>query len=162
MAAQATFVRVRLNPIAGGRLPFPAQLLLGLALVAYGLAFILTENRPEAGPAPHVLHYVFMGFTIAYLGYVVARSAPLFGTQSYLELTPDYLVHKPGLFRPKTALGAEEISGLELTARTLRINRKAGPPHEVNLRQVRGPRKRERLRTALTDFAQRHRLPLNG
>ena len=100
MAASSTFVRIRLNPIADARLPFPAQLVLGVVMVAYAGAALLTGTDPTAVRAHPLLHGVFMGFALAYLAYVVGRSAPLFGTQSYLELTPDYLVHKHGLFRP--------------------------------------------------------------
>lgn len=158
MAAPSTFVRIRLNPIAGGRLPFPAQLVLGLVMAAYAGAALLTGSDPTAARAHPLLHGVFMGFALAYLAYVIGRSAPLFGTQSYLEFTPDYLVHKHGLFRPKVAFGAEEIAHFELSDRQLRIVPKAGVPHDISLRQVRGPRKRARLRAGLEAFAQRHGL----
>ena len=158
MAASSTFVRVRLNPIAGGRLPFPAQVVLGLVMVAYAGAALLTGTDPTAVRAHPLLHGVFMGFALAYLAYVVGRSAPLFGTQSYLELTPDYLVHKHGLFRPKTAFGAEQIASFELTDRQLSIIPKVGEVHVISLRQVRGARKRARLRAGLEAFAKRHGL----
>ncbi len=156
MAAPSTFVRIRLNPIADARLPFPAQLVLGLVMVAYAAAALLTGSDPGAATAHPLLHAVFMGFAVAYLGYVIARSAPLFGTQSYLELTPDYLVHKRGLFQPKAAFRAEEIAGFALSDRVLRIVPKTGEIHEIPLRQVRGARKRARLRAGLEAFAGRH------
>ncbi len=158
MAAPSTFVRVRLNPIADARLPFPAQVMLGVVMVAYAGAALFAGTNPDVAEARPLLHAVFMGFALAYLAYVVSRSAPLFGTQSYLEFTPDYLVHKHGLFRPKAAFQAEEIARFELTDRQLRIVPKTGEPHLVSLRQVRGPRKRARLRAGLEDFAQRHSL----
>lgn len=158
MAAPSTFVRVRLNPIADARLPFPAQVVLGLVMVAYAGAALLAGSDPDAAQARPLLHAVFMGFALAYLAYVIARSAPLFGTQSYLEFTPDYLVHKHGLFRPKAAFSAEDLARFELTDRQLRIIPKTGEPHVVSLRQVRGPRKRARLRAGLESFAQRHGL----
>ena len=162
MAAPSTFVRIRLNPIADARLPFPAQLVLGLVMVAYALAALLSGTSPEAAQSRPLLHAVFLGFAVAYLAYIIGRSAPLFGTQSYLELTPDYLVHKRGLFQPKTAFRAEEITRLELTDRQLRILAKTGDVHEVPLKQVRGPRKRGRLRAGLEAFAQRHDLELRA
>lgn len=160
MAAPSTFVRVRLNPIADSRLPFPAQMVLGLVMVAYALAALLTGDDPGAARAHPLLHAVFLGFAGAYLAYVIGRSAPLFGTQSYLELTPDYLVHKRGLFQPKAAFGAEEIARFELTDRQLRIVPKTGEPHDVSLRQVRSARRRARLRAGLEAFAQRHRITI--
>ena len=156
MAAPSTFVRVRLNPIADARLPFPAQLVLGLVMVAYALAALLTGADPTAARANPLLHAVFMGFALAYLAYIIGRSAPLFGTQSYLELTPDYLVHKRGLFQPKAAFQAEEIDRFELSPRLLRIIPKTGEAHDVSLRQVRSARRRARLRAGLEAFAQRH------
>lgn len=156
MAAPSTFVRVRLNPIADARLPFPAQLVLGLVMVAYAGAALLTGSDPDAAQSHPLLHGVFLGFALAYLAYIIGRSAPLFGTQSYLELTPDYLVHKRGLFQPKAAFQAEEIARIELTDKQLRVVPKLGEAHPVSLRQVRGARKRARLRAGLEEFGRRH------
>ena len=160
MAAPSTFVRVRLNTIADSRLPFPAQLVLGLAMLAYALTFVLTSQQPDTEHEFRFLHFVFLGVALSYLGYVLFHSAPLFGTQSYLELTPDYLVHKRGLFRPKAAFQAEEIARLELSPKLLTIVPKEGEAHHVSLRQVRGKRRKERLRQGIEAFAGRHTIPL--
>jgi hypothetical protein len=161
MAAPSSFVRIRLNPIADARLPFPAQLVLGLVMVAYALAALLTSAEPDGGAASRpLLHAVFLGFAVTYLGYIIARSSPLFGTQSYLEMTPDYLVHKRGLFQPKMAFQAEELSRIELSDHELRIIPRNGEVHAVSLKQVRGPKKRGRLRAGLEAFTQRHGVEL--
>lgn len=160
MAAPTTFLRVHLNPVADSRVPWAAQLVLALVLVAYGVAFVMTGARPEFAAARPWLHTLFLVLAVGYLGYVLLRTTPVLGAQTYFELTPDYLVHKPGAFRPKVVFGAEELARFELSMRTLRIIPKTGTPYQLSLKQVRGARKRVRLRQGLEDFARRHGLEL--
>ena len=90
------------------------------------------------GPTITTLCTGFFVFTLAYLGYVLVNNAPIFGTQSYLEFTPGYIVHKNGLFRPKQVFAAENIAALELKAFQLRVRQKDGEIYALNLREVKG------------------------
>ena len=80
----------------------------------------------------------------------------MFGTQSYFEFAPGYLVHKAGLFRAKQVFAAENMSQLELLSRQLRVRLKDGDIHVLNMREVRGTRRRALLRGQLESFAQRY------
>ncbi len=99
-------------------------------------------------------------FQLAHVGYVLVHNAPIFGTQSYLEFTPGYIVHKGGLFRAKQAFAAEDIASLEFVAQQLRIKLKAGDQHHLSLREVRGTRRKRALREQVRTFASQHQVPL--
>ena len=88
--------RIRLRPANTSRIPFWGQLAIG----GFWLAYVLFSMRGDSGANDyHFLHWVFLVFTFVYIGYVLVHNAPIFGTQSYLEFTPGYIVHKAGLFR---------------------------------------------------------------
>lgn len=108
----------------------------------------------------YFLHYVFLVFSLVYLGYVLVHNAPIFGTQSYLEFTPGYIVHKEGLFRAKQAFAAETITSLEIAGQQLRLRLTNGDSHALGLRQVRGLKRRRLLREQVQAFATKHNIPL--
>ncbi len=101
-----------------------------------------------------------MVFSFVYLGYVLVHNAPVFGTQSYLEFTPGYIVHKGGLFRAKQAFAAEDIASLDFVAQQLRIKLKAGDQYNLSMREVRGSRRKRTLRDQVRAFAHQHQVPL--
>ncbi|MDU0371037.1 hypothetical protein ACFPAF_11575 [Hymenobacter endophyticus] len=149
--------RIRLQPANTQRIPFWGQLFLGLLWIAYTVSLIVTG---EGASDMHFLHYVFLVFSLIYLGYVLVHNAPVFGTQSYLEFTPAYIVHKDGLFRPKQAFPAENIAGLELAPQQLRVQLKEGGNYSLSLRQVKGAKRKRMLREQVRSFAAKHNLPL--
>ncbi|AHJ98778.1 hypothetical protein [Hymenobacter swuensis] len=149
--------RIRLQPANTQRIPFWGQLFLGFLWIGYTVALIVTG----AGASDfHFLHYLFLLFSLVYVGYVLVHNAPIFGTQSYLEFTPAYIVHKDGLFRPKQALAAEEISGLELAPQQLRVQLKEGNTLNLSLRQVKGTKRKRLLREQVRAFAAKHSIAL--
>ncbi|MCA8831366.1 hypothetical protein [Hymenobacter pini] len=149
--------RIRLQPANTQRIPFWGQLFLGLLWIAYTVALIVTgEGKSDM----NFLHYVFLAFSLVYLGYVLVHNAPVFGTQSYLEFTPAYIVHKDGLFRPKQAFPAEEIAGLELVPQQLRVQLKEGSTYALSLRQVKGAKRKRILREQVRGFAAKHGIAL--
>lgn len=151
--------RVRLRPANTQRIPFWGQIFLGLMWVAYTISLIVTD----AGAADmYFLHYVFLVFSLVYLGYVLVHNSPIFGTQSYLEFTPGYIVHKEGLFRAKQAFAAEAISSLEMAGQQLRLRLTDGNSHALSLRQVRGVSRRRVVREQVQDFASKHNIPLKS
>lgn len=149
--------RIRLQPANTQRIPFWGQLFLGLLWIAYTVSLIVTgEGKSDM----NFLHYVFLVFSLVYVGYVLVHNAPIFGTQSYLEFTPAYIVHKDGLFRPKQAFAAENIAGLELAPQQLRVQLNEGGNYSLSLRQVKGAKRKRMLREQVRSFAAKHNLPL--
>ena len=150
-------IRIRLRPANNSRVPFWGQLAIGLFWLAY-VAFGLLSNT--GAQDYHFLHWVFLVFTFVYLGYVLVNNAPIFGTQSYLEFTPGYIVHKNGLFRPKQVFAAENIAALELRSLALRVRQKDGEIYALNLREVKGKMRKTHFREQVRAFASKHSLPL--
>lgn len=149
--------RIRLQPANTQRIPFWGQLFLGLLWIGYTIALIVTG---EGASDMHFLHYVFLVFSLVYVGYVLVHNAPVFGTQSYLEFTPAYIVHKDGLFRPKQAFPAEGITTLELVPQQLRVQLKEGGTYALSLRQVKGLKRKRALHEQVRSFAAKHNIPL--
>jgi len=149
--------RIRLRPANTSRVPFWGQLAIG----AFWLAYVLFSMWSNSGAQDyHFLHWVFLVFTFVYLGYVLVHNAPIFGTQSYLEFTPGYIVHKNGLFRPKQVFAAENISALELKPMQLRVRQKDGELYSLNLREVKGKVRKQRFREQVREFAAKHAVAL--
>ena len=149
--------RIRLQPANNSRVPFWGQVFIGTLWIAYTLVLIFSDSGIND---MHFLHYVFLVFSLVYVGYVLVNNAPIFGTQTYLEFTPAYLVHKGGLFRPKQVFPVEDIVSLELAARQVRVQLKDGSTYVLNLREVRGTRRRQRLLDLVRRFAAEHQLAL--
>ncbi|UPL48153.1 hypothetical protein [Hymenobacter sublimis] len=149
--------RIRLQPANTQRIPFWGQLFIGLLWIAYTVSLIVTG---EGASDMHFLHYVFLVFSLVYLGYVLVHNAPVFGTQSYLEFTPAYIVHKDGLFRPKQAFAAQDIAALELVPQQLRVQLKEGTTYAMSLRQVKGARRKRLMREQVRSFASKHDIAL--
>ena len=149
--------RIRLRPANTSRVPFWGQLAIG----GFWLAYVLFSMWDNSGAQDyHFLHWVFLVFTFVYIGYVLVNNAPIFGTQSYLEFTPGYIVHKNGLFRPKQVFAAENIAALELRATMLRVRQKDGELYSLNLREVKGKMRKQRFREQVRQFAAQHGVAL--
>ena len=149
--------RIRLRPANNSRVPFWGQLAIGAFWMVYVL--FMMGGDPNAHDY-HFLHWVFLVFTLVYIGYVLVNNAPIFGTQSYLEFTPGYIVHKNGLFRPKQVFAAESIAALELKPMMLRVRQKDGEIYALNLREVKGKNRRMSFREQVRQFAAQHDLQL--
>ena len=149
--------RIRLRPANNSRVPFWGQLAIGAFWMVYVL--FMMGGDPNAHDY-HFLHWVFLVFTLVYIGYVLVNNAPIFGTQSYLEFTPGYIVHKNGLFRPKQVFAAENIAALELRPLLLRVRQKDGELYALNLREVKGRLRKQRFREQVRQFAAQHGVQL--
>ena len=149
--------RIRLRPANTSRVPFWGQLAIG----GFWLAYVLFSMWDNSGAKDyHFLHWVFLVFTFVYIGYILVNNAPIFGTQSYLEFTPGYIVHKNGLFRPKQVFAAENIAALELRPMMLRVRQKDGEIYALNLREVKGKMRKQLFREQVRQFATRHDVQL--
>jgi len=149
--------RIRLRPANTSRVPFWGQLAIGLFWVVYVLAMAWGDT---AANDYHFLHWVFLVFSLVYIGYVLVNNAPIFGTQSYLEFTPGYLVHKNGLFRPKQVFAVENIANLELLASMLRVRLKDNELYALDLKEVKGKRRKLVFREQVRRFATRYSINL--
>jgi hypothetical protein len=154
----SAFTRIRLQPANTDRIPFWGQLFIGLIWVLYTVFLILSDSGLNDF---HFLHYVFLIFSLVYVGYVLVHNAPIFGTQSYLEFTPGYIVHKNGLFRPKQVFPVEQIALLEFVPQQLRVNLKTGETYALSLREVKGTRRKRILRDQVRAFASKNTIPLH-
>ncbi|WP_310393280.1 hypothetical protein [Hymenobacter sp.] len=150
-------IRIRLRPANTSRIPFWGQLAIG----GFWLTYVLFSMWGDTNARDyHFLHWVFLVFTLVYLGYVLVHNAPVFGTQSYLEFAPGYLVHKGGLFRAKQVFAAEKIAALELRPMMLRVQQKDGEVYALNLREVKGRTRKTRFREQVRQFAAQHGVAL--
>ena len=150
--------RIRLRPANTSRVPFWGQIAIG----AFWLAYVLFSMWGDTSVQDyHFLHYVFLVFTLVYIGYVLVHNAPIFGTQSYLEFTPGYMVHKNGLFRPKQVFPTENIATLELLPLLLRVRLKDNELYTLNLREVKGRQRRETFRKQIRAFAAQYSIELH-
>ena len=152
-----TSTRIRLQPANTSRIPFWGQIFIGTIWIAYTVALIATDQGLND---LHFLHYVFLVFSLVYIGYVLVHNAPVFGTQSYLEFTPGYIVHKAGLFRAKQVFAAENITRLDLAPQQVRVHTKEDGTYALSLREVRGRKRKRQLREQLSSFATQYQIPL--
>ena len=149
--------RIRLQPANTSRIPFWGQLFFGALWIGYTLALILTDSGVND---MHFLHYVFLIFSLFYVGHVLVHNAPVFGTQSYLEFTPGYIVHKGGLFRAKQVFAAEQIQRLDLVPQQLRVQLRQEGTYALSLREVRGRKRKRLLYDQVRAFASQYQIPL--
>ncbi|GGE95125.1 hypothetical protein [Hymenobacter cavernae] len=152
------FTRIRLQPANTARIPFWGQLFIGTLWILYTIFLIWSDSGLNDY---HFLHYLFLIFSFVYVGYVLVHNAPIFGTQSYLEFTPGYIVHKSGLFRAKQVFPVEEIGLLEFVPQQLRVSLKNGEMYALSLREVKGSRRKRILREQVRSFASKNNIPLH-
>ncbi|RTQ50149.1 hypothetical protein EJV47_10970 [Hymenobacter gummosus] len=152
----SSYTRIGLQPANTSRVPFFGQLVFGLVAVAYPLLSILGDPNRTPGVLRY-LDWMFLSLAVLYILYVLVQNSPLLGTQTYLEITPSYLVHKGGLFVGKQPFEAREMRGLLLEPKHLLLRMQDGTSYSLNLRQVRR-RRRQQLRTMLQDFAKHNNL----
>lgn len=128
-----SLVRVGLRPSRNARISFGVQLALVFFWLIYTLFLLFTESPTNDS---HFLHYIFLVFALGYLIYILAQNTPVFGTQSYFEITPAYIVVKRGHFRPKTIYSFEEVTQLHIAPLALRLLMKNGEKHAIDLKII--------------------------
>ena len=153
----STPTRIRLRPANTSRVNFWNQLTIGGGWMLYVVFAMLHDERHDSF---YFVHWLVLALGAAYLVFVLINNAPVFGTQSYLEFTPGYIVYKPGLFRAKQVFAAETIATLELKPLWLRVRQKDGEIYPLNLRQVRGRNRKLMFREQVRQFATQHGVAL--
>lgn len=145
-----SLVRVGLRPSRNARLSFGVQLMLVFFWIIYALFMIFSDNPTNDR---NYLFYVFLLLAVGYLIYILAQNTSIFGTQAYLEITPDYIVQKQGHFRPKTVIPFQEVTSLHISALALTMMMKNGEKQMLDLRLVRKRKNLKQIKEQLRNMA---------
>ncbi|MBB6612274.1 hypothetical protein H7F15_14585 [Pontibacter sp. Tf4] len=144
---------IQLSPSRSAKLSFSIQLMLTLLWVAWAAMLAFTD-RPTSGES--ILFYAFLGLAIAFLVYVVLQNTSVFGFQSYIEVTPEYIVRKHGVFRPKHVVAIPNIKAVHITPLALRVTEKNDTQTYFDLKQVRKRKDKQRIKGKVRDLAAVH------
>ena len=143
---------IQLSPSRSAKLSFSIQLLLTLLWVVW--AAMLAFSDRSAGDSS--LFYAFFGLALAFLVYVILQNTSIFGFQSYIEVTPEYIVRKHGVFRPKHLVAIPEIKAVHISQLALRVTERNDTQTYFDLKQVRKRRDKEKIKSKVRDLATQH------
>jgi len=150
--ARSTLV-VQLTPTRSAKLSF--TVLMALALLWLGWAtYLLVEGR--ANGSHSYLYYTFLGLAIVFLLYVMLQNTSVFGVQSYIEVTPQYIVQKFGAFRTKHIIPIPEIEKVLISPLALQVTKRDASKLYLDLKQVRKKRDLEKIKTKVREMAPEH------
>lgn len=152
-----SLLRVGIRPLKNSRISFSVQLAIVFFWLAYGTALLFTENPANDRS---YLHIVFLILAFLYLLYILAQNTSIFGTQSYLEITPAYIVQKKGHFRPKLVIPFEEVSKLQMAPHLLHFTMKGGELITMDTKSIRRKKNIALVKEKLQLMAERHRFEL--
>ncbi|NDK54660.1 hypothetical protein GWO68_01910 [Pontibacter sp. BT213] len=128
------------------------QLMLTLLWVVW--AAMLAFSDRSTGES--VLFYAFFGLAIAFLVYVILQNTSIFGFQSYIEVTPEYIVRKNGVFRPKFVVAIPDIKAVHISPLALRVTENNDNQTYFDLKQVRKRKDKEKIKSKVRDLATQH------
>ncbi|KAA3439333.1 hypothetical protein [Rufibacter hautae] len=154
-----SLARVGLRPSRDHKISFGVQLGLVLLWMAYGLFMIFTEPDSSTNDR-HFIHYVFLILALGYLLFILAQNTSVFGQQSYLEITPAYVVEKRGHFKKKIAIHLQDVTGISINNNQARFAMRDGSRCQVNLRLVSSRKSQQIAKTKLLEVADRHAIPV--
>jgi hypothetical protein len=144
---------VQLSPSRNAKLSFTVQLVLTLFWLAWAIMLLMTENPTDD---QNYLYYIFFGLAVIFLGYVVLQNTSVFGIQSYIEVTPEYIVQKNGVFRTKMITSIPDIETVHVSPMALRITQRDGNKVYLDLKQIRKKRDIERIKSRIRELATVH------
>ncbi|WP_192820076.1 hypothetical protein [Rufibacter sp. LB8] len=154
-----SLARVGLRPSRDHKISFGVQLALVLLWLSYGLFLVFTEPG-NATNDRHFIHYIFLGLALGYLVFILAQNTSLFGTQSYLEITPAYVVEKRGHFKKKIAIPLQDVTAINMNNTQARFTMRDGSKCSIELKLV-STRKSQRLvKDKLNEVARKHDIPV--
>jgi hypothetical protein len=154
-----SLLRVGIRPLKNSRISFGVQLAIVFFWLAYGSALLFTESDTNDRS---YLHIVFLILAFLYLLYILAQNTSIFGTQSYLEITPAYIVQKKGHFRPKQVIAFDDVESVQILPTTLRFKLKNGQQETMDLRSLKRRKNIELVKEKLQLMSERHRFILSG
>jgi hypothetical protein len=134
---------------------------LGLVLLwlTYGLFLIFTEPGSSTNDR-HFIHFIFIILAVGYLVFILAQNTSLFGSQSYLEITPAYVVEKRGHFKKKVAIYLQDATGITLNNAQARFSMRDGSRCQVNLKLISSRNGQKVVREKLKEVAEQHAIPV--
>ncbi|GGK65994.1 hypothetical protein GCM10011405_12420 [Rufibacter glacialis] len=135
------------------------QLALVLLWMTYGLFLIFTEPTNSANDR-HFIHYVFLILAFGYLLFILAQNTGLFGTQSYLEITPAYVVEKRGHFKKKTAIYLQDVTGITINNGLAKFSMRNGSKCQVNLKLISNRKSQRLVKEKIQEIADKHAIPV--
>ncbi|MFB9863994.1 hypothetical protein [Rufibacter immobilis] len=154
-----SLARVGLRPSRDHRISFGVQLALVVLWLAYGLFLIMTEPGNSTNDR-HFIHYVFLILALGYLVFILAQNTSVFGRQSYLEITPAYVVEKRGHFKKKIAVHLQDVTEINLTPAQARFSMRDGSRCQVSLKLI-STRKGQRVaKEKILEVAEKHGIPV--
>ncbi|TXK51560.1 hypothetical protein FVR03_03250 [Pontibacter qinzhouensis] len=149
---------VQLSPTRNALLSFMVQFTLALFWLGWAV-YILAQRDPFSEST--LLYYVFLFAALSFLVYVVLQNTSVFGVQSYIEVTSEYIVHKEGVFRKKELATIPQIKAIQLAQRSMLIQERDGSELLLNLRQVRKKRDIRRLKDKIQELAAKHQFEMS-
>lgn len=149
---------VQLSPTRNAKLSFTVQLILTLFWISWAAMLLFSEERTGG---ENYLYYAFFGLAIAFLFYVVLQNTSVFGVQSYIEITEQYIVQKFGVFRTKHLVQIPDIAAVHITPLALRLTLKDGAQVYLDLKQVRKKRDLDRIKNKIRDMAEEHQFEVS-
>lgn len=141
---------VQLSPSRKLKLSFAVQLVLTLFWLAWASMLLLTENRIAE---QDFLHYIFFALALFFLVYVILQNTSIFGVQSYIEITSEYIVVKRGVFRSKKIASIPDIASVKVSPLALCIIDNTGEKIYLDLKQVRKKRDIQKVKDKIQELA---------
>jgi len=148
---------VQLSPTRNAKLSFTVQLILTLFWLAWAALLLVSAERSYE---QDYLYYAFLGLAVVFFIYVMLQNTSIFGVQSYIEVTPQYIVQKFGVFRTKHILQIPDIAAVHITPLALRVTLKDGQQVYLDLKQVRKKRDLDRIKDTIRDLSEAHQFAL--
>lgn len=154
-----SLARVGLRPSRDHKISFGIQLALVLLWISYGLFLVFTEPGSSTNDR-HFIHYIFLVLAFGYLLFILAQNTSVFGTQSYLEITPAYVVEKRGHFKKKLAIYLQDVTAIHFNNTLARFTMRDGSRCQINLRLVSTRKSSKLVKDKLLEVAQKHDIPV--
>ncbi|MBF8961843.1 hypothetical protein I0P70_01185 [Pontibacter sp. FD36] len=129
------------------------QLVLTLFWLAWATMLLLSDNPTND---QNYLYYIFFGLAVVFLGYVILQNTSVFGIQSYIEVTPEYIVQKNGVFRTKMITAIPDIEAVHVSPMALRITQRDGNKVYLDLKQIRKKRDIEKVKSRIRELSTQH------
>ena len=148
---------VQLSPTRNAKLSFTVQLILTLFWLAWAAMLLFSADRTYE---QNFLYYAFFGLALIFFIYVMLQNTSIFGVQSYIEVTPQYIVQKFGVFRTKQILQIPDIKAVHISPLALRFTLKDGQQVYLDLKQVRKKRDLAQIKNKIRDLAEAHQFEL--
>ena len=153
-----SILRVGLRPSRNAKISFGVQLMLVTFWLIYGFMLAFSESPTNDS---NFFHWVFIALGLVYLFYILAQNTSLFGTQSYLEITPGYLVEKHGHFRKKRVYSFQDMKEMKLSPFSVQLVCADGSTSQVDLKQIRKAKNLIRTKEQLKNMALKYNIPIS-